>query len=234
MRIAICDQNDMETKKLKIALYAYSNLQKMELLVDCFRQGEQLLCSSAKYNLVFIDYALSGMNGLQTAKAVKKASPDSTIIFLSATTGGFILNSFEVSPFRFLLKPVNQKLLFETLQDYFQTPDLKRPLWIKNGVDTICMNTGDILYLEADNKHCVIGLRDRKVPCRKTMAAVYDNLPKRHFCKINRAYVVNFSYIEGYNKNLIRLKNGESLYISRTYYKSFQQEYRSFADPVEL
>ncbi len=234
MRIAICDQNIQDAKKLKTALYSYSNLQKMDVLVDCYHTGKELISNPVKYHLFFIDYTLSGMSGLQTARAIRKRYPAGTIIFLSAETGGFILDTFEVNPFRFLLKPIDRDLLFSTLDEYFQMPNSKRPLWVKSGDDTFCMNVGDILYLEADNKYCLIGLKDKKILCHKTMATVYNRLPKNHFCKINRAYIVNFSYIQAYNKSLVRLQNGEGLPITRTYYKNFELEYRAFADPLEL
>jgi len=63
------------------------------------------------------------------------------------------------------------------------------------------------------------------------MARVYGTLPKNQFCKINRAYVVNFNYISAYNSDIIRLANGKDLHVSRNYYKSFKKEYKFFANP---
>ncbi len=234
MRIAICDGSTEDIKKLKIALYSYSNLQRMDFLVDCYDSGEELIQSSERYRLIFLEYHLPGIDGFQTAKELRKKFLDSSIVFLCSSLSDFIWRVFEVNPYRFIQKPWDQTDLFSTLNAFFKRPDIRRPLWIKSGDDTVCTDTGDILYLEADNKHCLIGLKDRKIRCGKTMAAVYELLPKHYFGKINRAYIVNFTCIRSYNKERVQLKNGEDLHITRTYYRSFQGKYRAFADPVIL
>ena len=60
------------------------------------------------------------------------------------------------------------------------------------------------------------------------------SFPKNHFCKINRAFVVNFNYISAYSSDSICLNNGEILPLSRNYCKSFKEEYLSYANPCVL
>ncbi len=233
MRIALCDSDIECIRKHKQMIYKYANNHRMEIVVDEYRSGTELLACRRSYALVILEYRTNTLNGLETAALLRKSNNSCKIVFLSAYTG-FIFESFKVNPYRFLVKPIDEKILFKLLDDFFETRADDRPLWIKDGDDTVCLNTNDIFYLEADNKHCIIGLRNKKIHCRKTMAHVYDELPKNHFCKINRAYVVNFKYISEYNSDEIRLDNGTGLHISRSYYKSFKNEFRSFAEPQEL
>ena len=108
------------------------------------------------------------------------------------------------------------------------------PIWIKNAEDTVCLTTDDIYYLEADNKHCYIHLKNSSLYCNKTMAQVFKVLPKSHFLKTNRAFIVNLNHISRYNNDIITLKNGKTLHPSRNYYKTFKEEYRRFLRPLEL
>ncbi|MGN0493655.1 MAG: LytR/AlgR family response regulator transcription factor, partial [Acutalibacteraceae bacterium] len=209
------------------------NLRGIELLVEEYCSGAGLLLNASEYPLFILDYNLRGINGLETAKILRKKSPSCAIIFLSAYTG-FVFDSFEVNPHRFLLKPLNKDILFSALDDYFKACSENRPLWVKDGYDTFCLNTGEILYLEADNKNCFISLRDKKIRCHKTMAQVYGALPKRSFGKINRAYVVNFNYISSYSSDNVMLRNGERLHVGRSFFKSFKEEYKSFSGAKEL
>ena len=228
MRIALCDGNAASLKNTKKIIYEYANLRGIELLAEEYCSGSKLLENAEEYTLIILDYKLRDINGLETARRLRKKNPACAIIFLSAYTG-FILDSFEVAPYRFLLKPLNRDILFAALDDFFKGNSETRPLWVKDGVDTFCLNTGEIIYLEADNKNCYISLRDKKIRCHKTMARVYGALPKRNFGRINRAYVVNFNYISSYSSENVILRNGERLHVGRSYFKSFREEYKSFS-----
>ena len=230
MRIAICDSNISYLKELKSLLYRYSNSNKMEFIVEEFTNGEQLLKSKNKYCLIFIEYTLSGINGLETAIQLRKNCNNSGIIFFSYNTD-FILESFKVSPYRFLIKPLNPTVLFDTLNDFFVSYSEHYPLWITNQINTYCLNTSDIFYLEANNKHCYVHLKDEVIPCNKTMARVFSTLPHKYFKKINRAFIVNLDCISRYSNEYVFLTNGENIHISRKYYKFFKQEYIDYANP---
>lgn len=233
MIIAVCDRDIVCVRKIKQIIYQYANRRRIDVLVEGFSSGEQLLASGKKFSLVILEYNIKRLNGLETARLLRQKNPDCAIVFLSAYTD-FVLDSFQVSPYRFLLKPLDEKKFISVLDDYLNTNTAERPMWIKDGDDTYCLKARDIFYLEAENKNCIIGLRNKKIRCHKTMARVYNELPKRYFCKINRAYVVNFNYIMYYNSENICLNNGQQLHVSRNYYKSFKNEYRSFAEPCEL
>lgn len=230
MRIALCDTDKNHIKKMKNSLYRFSNLYKFEFLVDEFQSGEELLNSKNSYCLVFLDYTLPDINGLETAKLLKAKNILTAIIFLSKETH-FVFEAFKVSPYRFFTKPYCEEILFETLNEFFTSFTTNYPLWVSDGLETFCLNTGDILYLEANNKHCSVHLSNKVISCNKTMAKVFATLPKHYFQKINRAYIVNFNYIAKYNNEFVFLKNGEKLHISRNYIKIFKEEYLNFSKP---
>ena len=230
MRIAICDTNEIFTDYLKHKLYFYSNKYKLDFVIDIFKSGEDLLKTPQKYSLIFMEYELSGINGLETAKLLRKNNIISKIIFISQNTD-FVFETFIVSPYRFLIKPLHEQSIYKTLDDYFQENGTHYNLWIADGVNTVCLNTDEILYLEANNKYCLIHLNTKTILCKKTMARVSSTLPKLHFQKINRAFIVNLNAIKKYSCENVALKNGETLRITRTYFKNFKSHYREYSLP---
>lgn len=228
MRIAVCDGDIAGLKKMKGMIYEYANSHCIELLVDCYNSAFELLGADIKYRLIILDYNIYGLNGLETARLLRQNGEECELIFVSAYTG-FIIESFKVNPYRFLLKPLDKQDLFAALNDFFRRTD--STLWIKDGDNTFCVSARDILYLEADNKNCFMSLEEGKIHCHKTMARVSGALPDRHFCKINRAFIVNFNHITGFNSDSVRLKNGELLRMTRNYRKNFEVRYRDFSDP---
>ena len=230
MRIAICDSNAKELKELKISLYTYCNLRKMDYIIEEFLSGEELLISKNEYCLIFTEYKLTGIDGLETVKKLRKRGCKSKVIFLSHNTD-FIFESFKVSPYRFLTKPLSEKALFTSLDEFFYSKTENRPLLITDKLNTHYLNTSEIIYLEASDKHCFIHLENKVIECNKTMAKVVDTLPDRYFIKINRAFVINLNYISKYNNEFVSLSDNTELHISRNYLKYFKQEFINFTKP---
>ncbi len=230
MRIALCNRDIDILKKIKNIFYRYAEFMRLDIVVDCFCRGEDMLKSDVKYNLVFLDYYLKGKNGLEIAKLLRKQNEYIAIVFLSSNTE-FVFEAFKVSPYRFLVPPICQKELFTVLDEFFEKYGKDYPIWIKSREDIVNINTADIYYLEADNKYCFIHLKDESLHCNRTMAKVFAVLPKHNFLKINRAFIVNLNYVVKYNNDSVYLSNGSMLHISRNYLKIFKEEYFSFLNP---
>lgn len=228
MRIAICDNDIKFSKILKQKLYSYSNLKKYEFFVETFHSGEELLDSHNNYSIVFIEYALGGINGLETAKKLRKRNNKSIIIFLTAATH-FVFEAFCIEACRFITKPLNEITLTNTLDQLLAD---SFPLLITNKDGMLCINTEDIFYLEADNKYCYIHLKNKTLQCKKTMAQALEALPKSRFQKIHRSFVVNMNQIHKYNSDYVFLKNGTRLHVTRTYCKNFKQNYINYSCPI--
>lgn len=233
MRIAICDSDKSFLTAIKNTIYRYAEFHRFEMVVECFICGENVLKNPYKYNLIFLGYKLSGINGFETAVKLRENNVTVPLIFVSEITD-FIYDAFKVNAFRFLLKKDCENQLFSVLDDFFKKFGNNYPLWIKSAEDIVYLKTEEIYYLEADNKHCFIHLKDETLPCNHTMAQVFKHLPKNRFCKTNRAFIVNLNHIRRYNNENIILKNNSVLYPSRKYFKSFKEEYRRFLKPYEL
>ena len=233
MRIAICDIDKNFLTKIKNQIYKYAEFHRFEIVADCFLSGESVLKNPYAYNLIFLGYGLAGINGFETAMRLREKNINTTIVFISDFVD-LVYDAFKVNAFRFLQKNNCEELLFTVLDDYFKKIGKECPLWVKSGQDIICLNTDEIYYLEADNKHCFIHLKDDTIACNHTMAKVYGTLPKNCFSKTNRAFVVNLNHISRYNNESITLKNNKVIYPSRKYYKTFKEDYRRFLRPYEL
>lgn len=229
MRIALCDFDQESMKKTKAAIYHYANRNRLDLIIDEYRSGKTLLSSGVSYSMVFLEYLTGSLNGLETAKILRRNSK-CAIVFLTGRTD-FILDSFQVSPFRFLVKPSSNQQIFTVMNDYFRDFGYNHPILIKSTEDYIQADTSDIFYIEANNKHCIVHLKNEGIPCTQTMAKVYETLPKSHFCKINRAYIVNTEHVWKYNNDRLILTNKEKLHITRNYLKSFKEDCRQAFHP---
>ena len=229
MKIAICDIDKIFLSKIKDTIYKYAAANRLEAVAECYVSGESIV-GRKDYNLIFLGYDLKGKNGLKIAENLRERGISCPIIFVSDRTD-IILEVFRVQAFGFILKSQWEQKLNTLLDDFFKKMGTDYPLWVKSGEDIICLNTEEVYYLEADNKRCHIHLKDKTLISNRTMARVFELMPKNHFVKTNRAFVVNLNHISRYNNEIITLKNGETLHPSRNYYKSFKEEYRRFLRP---
>ena len=68
------------------------------------------------YHLIFLDIEMEGLNGIETAKLLRNIDKNFILIFVTSFEQ-YALESFEVSPFRYLIKPVSIEKLREVLRD---------------------------------------------------------------------------------------------------------------------
>ena len=227
-RIAVCDDETFFLDSLKEAVSAYSSMNRLEIAIDAFLCGEALLDSTVCYDMVFMDYKMDGIDGLEAARALRKKNLNCTIIFMTSYPH-FIRESFEVGTFRFFRKPLDTEKLYKALDDYCDLYGNNYPILLRIEKDTVCVHTNDIVYLEADNKACYVHLADKKMHCPSTMATVAQHLPMNIFFKVSKAFYVNFNYIADYDDTRVFLKNGASVFVSRKNFVPFKNAYKNYA-----
>lgn len=155
MFVALCDDEKSMLNHLTILLQEYGSKKGVEIIIDKFENGYDLLKSFRKYEIVFMDYQLKDIDGIKTARKMREGNCDCTIIFVSAYPEA-ALDSFEVNTFRFLRKPVDKHKLFCALDDYMKSIDFDNLLILKTNDGTWKIKTSDIIYAEAQSKHTVI------------------------------------------------------------------------------
>lgn len=102
MHIAICDDEREICEELQEMI-----IQQMpDCEVAAFISGEELLESRFPYDILFLDIQMEGMNGISTARELRKRKEDVILIFITAVWE-YVFDAFDVSAFHYLLKPVS-------------------------------------------------------------------------------------------------------------------------------
>ncbi len=112
MKIAICDDEQIFRDTLYKKLVKYNKTFEIKE----FRTGRELIDSRIKFDIIFLDIEMPELNGMDTAKKLRKLSVGSIIIFLTSHIE-CIQDAFKVKAFRFLSKPVQEDALNEALEE---------------------------------------------------------------------------------------------------------------------
>lgn len=227
MEVAICDDEKIFRDKIKQMLIKYKTEKRICIDIYEFECGEDLLASNLIFDVVFMDYQMAGMNGLDAARALRNRNSICSIIFVTAYPE-FILESFEVQPFRFMVKPLSEEKIYEALDNYIKQQKLLYPLVIIDNGEQKSIKAQDIIYLEGDGKYCLVRTNTETVHSSKTLAQVASLLPTHCFYRIHKSYVINMYFISSVNGNTVTFTNGELATIGRNHISEFKRVYMNF------
>lgn len=230
MYIAICDDDVAFVNNLKREVYSFCNQHKIESVIDTYHSGEMLLNSKISYDIILLDYQMDTLNGLATAKRLRKGLNSCACIIFLTNFPEIAISAYEVDTYRFVVKNTLPDGLSKALEDYRSAVKPNYIIDIKVKDEVINISTKDIVFLEANDKFVSIHLSDGAVhTIRIKLSYLYSKLPSSHFYRIHKSYVINFDFIAFQQGNNVKLKNcNYNFPISQNYIRTFEKKYISY------
>lgn len=227
MLIAICDDESFFRKELRSYLVEYG--KERRTLVDLveFADGASLAASDYIFDIVFLDYQMPNMNGMDTARALRAKNAMCAIVF-ATNYPRFVFESFEVNPYRFFKKPISKEYIFGMLDEYIRQQKKLAPIIINDDEGQRIIEAKSVLYLEGDGKYCTIRTNTDTLHSSKTLSGVLEILPQFCFYRVHKSYAVNMYYVESIRNNEVFLSNGERALVGRNHIGEFKRTYKEF------
>lgn len=113
LNIAICDDDLNIVNKIKNLLEAYG---KVKFTINIYNSGEELLKIQMKFDVIFLDIDMSGIDGIETAREIRNYDKNVKIIYVTNFTDYTNL-AFSVHAFGYLNKPVNKEEIYKQLYE---------------------------------------------------------------------------------------------------------------------
>lgn len=229
MKIAICDDDWHMQQTLRLLIDEI--YQDLDMLVDGFTSGEALLAAVQKhsqpYQLILLDIEMRGIDGIETAKRLRKLLPDCYIIFITSHDE-FALTGYEVAAFRYLVKPVQPEKLTEAISAVRAELSDHITLHVEDGPVEALLRVKDIYYIEAQDKRVRVVLKDTAFSDRRGIDEIERALAGEDFFRVHRSYLINFRYVARLDKNEILLVSGEQIPLSRLRKKAFKNAFQTY------
>lgn len=227
MRVAILDDEQIFVdslykllwKEMNFELFTYTDPNK---LLEDYSLGK-------RFDIIFCDVIMEPFNGIEVGKKIRTYDSTCFIIYLTSDLSS-APKGYEVNAFRYLIKPIDEKSLSDTLESIREEihSKKKRLLRIDASFGSIILNTADILYIEANNKDTAVYTDDDSITVRKNLTDFEEELSGQHFCRIHRSILVNLERISQYDSSHITLDNGNTLSLSRRRYRDFESAFNAF------
>ncbi|WP_426455232.1 LytR/AlgR family response regulator transcription factor [Paenibacillus sp. S-38] len=226
-RIAICDDEEQQRKRVRQMLLALSMKTGIDFEVEEFESGEQFIAHyvdrEASFHILILDIEMKGWNGIQTARKLREMKRHHEQIVFLTSYAEYMLESFDVVTFQYLLKPIETEV-FEArmlkLCRYLEERE-QEILIIKSAYEDIVLLQEDIIAIEAVKSLTVKG-RLRIT----TVHAVYDSkglissyasvLKDSKFLQIHRSILINLHRVHKFSGSKVVMSNGMELPIGRS------------------
>ena len=217
MRIAIADDNIQDTERLTEELTAaLSEFGYENERIECFDSGEALLkkFEAGRYDIIFLDIFLGGINGIDTAKEIRRKDKDVRLVF-QTTSNDFAAQSYQLNADYYLLKPCTSADVRNMLQrinlDRFEEqrmvefPDKSR------------CRAHDIIYTEYSNHKITIHLEENKEHyvwmSHTDLEKILES--KGDFFTCTKGILLNLEKIVSFTEDSVKVCNGDYVPVSR-------------------
>lgn len=230
VNIAICDDESMMIKQTRELLAEYFINQKgFHFIFFEFLSAEELLKSEVLFDFLFIDIEMPGIDGISAARILLEKNKES-FVFLITGHSVYLDDAFDISAFRFFIKPLHPKRLFSSISKALKKID----------ESTNCINVthsefknilqleiANILYIEIAKRKTHIVTIEHDFIIDENFKSVKEMIEDKVNCfaQCHQSFFVNLRYISDYNQEYVKLTYGDknyTIHMSRRKYKSFK------------
>ena len=226
--IAICDDEKIIIERIADLI----KKQSVDCHIESFSAGSEMLAAQKHFDMIFLDIQMEGVNGIETARAVREYDRKAVIIFVTAIKE-YVFEAFDVGAFHYLLKPIDEQKFAEVFENAVrelrerQTQREAPTLFIKTKNKSYSLRQSEILFIESRNRKAAIHTVKNTLEVYAVMNALERELGNS-FYRCHRGYLVNMAHIAEYGNDMIEMDNGEKAYLAKEKYQEFVREYMRY------
>ncbi|MDB0441010.1 DNA-binding response regulator [Clostridioides difficile] len=226
-KIAVCEDEEIQRKIM--FEYIEMFLQEDRYKIFHFKNGEELLKDYIKVDVIFMDIEFEGLNGLETAKEIRKIDEDVSIIFTTAFVD-YALQGYKVRAFDYLVKPISYSKFENMMTKYFLEKAKEKKLIefkIKDEIKVIKVES--IVCIETSSKYAKVHTKTESFFTTTKIKDIEESLPNETFFRCHKSFLINLLEVRDYNHKVVTLGEREDIKATISYrrYNSFKESFTS-------
>lgn len=200
IKIAICDDDLITLNHTKEVLEKYN---KKDLQIYLYRSGEELLKREEKFDIIFLDIDMMGINGIETAKKIRVYDKKVKIIYVTNYTD-YTSSAFSVHAFGYLLKPIKKEKLYEQLDEALSYMKEEEECLVEFITEDglLRIDVKKIYYFEYMSRKILIKTSDGTYTMKHKISEISEKMKAFGFEMPHKSFVVNLynvKSIKGYD-----------------------------------
>lgn len=231
IQVALCDDEPAILRVLNRYLDVFQELYNVNINVQTYLEGKELLSSEEKYDIIFLDIGLSDTDGITVGSEIRKKDKKVKIIYLTAFTD-YMKDAFQVHAFNYVTKPVSQEKIHKILLEAITYDNLNSQcnVTFQSRTGVITLNIQDIQYFEYSNRSVLVYYKESEVyelPGEK-ISKIAEKMKPHSFEVSHKSFVVPLSQVDSVKGYSIQLKNGRAIPLSQLYSKQFRKKMHEY------
>lgn len=223
-----CLAVDDEPPALEVLKNYISTVSSLELVGLCNNAVEALnMLQRHTIDLLFLDIQMPQVLGTDLIRTLHKPPK---IIFTTAYRK-FAVEGFELNAVDYLLNPISFERFLKAVNKVMETTlhvaDNSHMQETKNNLldnfislradrKNLKISLNDILYIESLKDYIKVITNGKTIITKQSISSLEEMLPKEHFLRIHRSYIIALNKVESYTSECIGIAKQE-LPISRMY-----------------
>jgi len=231
LRVMVVDDEPLAVERLQLLLARCAAVT----VVGTANDGEAALriAEAVTPDLVLLDIAMPGMDGIDVARALSVSAVDPAIVFVTAFDN-FAVAAFDVAAIDYLMKPVQSDRLERALERVRAHIDggsrrgagpasaHVEEFWVPDHTGLVRIAASDIHRITAERDYMRLHVGQRSWLIHRTIAKLEEDLDPALFIRVHRSVILRRDTIAGLYRDegghwTARLRDGAEQRIGRSY-----------------
>lgn len=239
MKVAVIEDDQTNREKLAAQLRRYAAERNAALDVSCFASVESFLFGyHFDCDLALLDIAMSGTDGIEGARMLRKI--DEAIVFIFTTSlARYVTAGYKLGAADYLIKPIRySSLAFSLDRVRRDMEEGKEPYIILNSrASHYRVKFSSILYAEVSDHRLQVHRENDVIDVWGSLGdiesrlAQAEGLPQKcWFARCTSGLLVNLAHVRAVRGSEIALLNGKVLPLSRSKKRGFLDAVRAYVE----
>ena len=222
MNMVVCDDDRTFVKIFEDAIKVIMEEKGINCSVFCYDNPVKMLeQTTVQPNTVFfLDIDMPQLTGFEAADTLRKRLGKFDVVFVT-NREELVFQSFEYSPIAFIRKRYFRKELSQLLNRLFsgyRLQDTVIEVLEQRGKNRVLHNVPlrDILYIDNEKNYVKIITSNAEYSRRSTLNQMEKQLSPFGFIRVHAGFLVNYQYIESFEREYLRLTNRAMIPLSRS------------------
>lgn len=230
IRIAVCDDDLSVVNEINQFLHEYERDNSVTFEIFGFCDGDELLASNQKFDLIFLDIEMERVNGFEAADNIREFDMNVPIVYITSHSG-FFERAFKVHAFEYITKPIEQARLLGVMNDFFaaqhDSSEAEMQICTDNGFISVKINS--IYCFTAESKRNIyLHTKEGIFIIHENLRDIYENLDKTLFYMPKKNCIINLRNVQNFrNDYVIVMKNDMLLPLAQKKKDEFQKKLSS-------
>ena len=229
IHITVCDDDPEMIRTCREFAGRFDSAHPYRLSWHFLEKPEEMEAQAlAQEDILILDIQMGRLDGLETARIMRKINRESILIFVT-NMAQFAIKGYEVDALDFIIKPVSMASIVYVMDKALKrlTGSNHAAFSLKTPEGTISLAANDITFVEVFDHNLVYHTTRGDYTVRGRLSDVSEKLDPERFVLCNRSFIVNLRHVSNVTADYLLIGDSR-IPVSKSHRKELMKRFSSF------